>query len=251
MKTKCTPHVFGPDGRCQKCHKRRRGRPVNSKPAPAEPKADALPAAMPSLRPELPRAGDSQAARTARLQSLFAPPPPIVVAPSEPEPEPEPAPAPEPEPEPVENTIPIARHDWKWAAAIATEAVDVGSGWAIGAWTDLQPLEASEASRKRFAETLGTFGAQRLGDLEVPTWIVLVICLVALIASKVIGAPKKETRTVPTVPPVGAPTVDASPPDVATDAGKHVTLPLPLPPPPLKQPIVDDAGSVQNVQVGF
>jgi hypothetical protein len=254
---KCTTHTFGADGRCSKCRKRRPGRPKNSQHRPTIPRGDtvtdspaepALPVVSQSEPADPSRVGNVAEDRAARLRSMFAPPPP-------PPPPPEPKPEPEAEPQPApERTIGISGHDWQWVASTVTEGVDVVAGWGISRWSDLEPLEASESSRERFAKTLATFGKQRLGDLEVPTWIVLLICLVALIVSKIVGAPRKtEVLPKPTprttaapAPPVPAQAAATEAQESASAAGNPV-----MPSPVTIAALVADGGSAEGAHNGF
>jgi hypothetical protein len=249
---KCKSHNFAAGGKCQWCGKRKPGRPKNSHPAKdvvsgpaAAPTTD--PGAAPGSGALPPPAADCKAAvsavaaeREARLRSLFAPPPEVHVIHDEPEPE-------------RKTTVRGEKEDWAWVAGVATEGIDVASGWATSAWSDLEPMEASASSRKRFAGKLGVFAEQRLGAVEVPTWIVLVICLVALVASKIVGAPKKAEMATkrkpaaPAVPSVPAPTVATSTP-VAAAVAASIATPIPPQPKPLT---TDGGGSVDDVQSGF
>ena len=248
---KCSVHSFATDGKCSRCGKRRPGRPRNRAgiiPSPAA-SAPARVGEDPSPTVDSPPVADSlradRAERSERLRSLFAPPPEVRVVHDEPEPEPEPK---------RKTTVKGDTEDWAWVAGAATEGIDVAAGWAIGAWSDLEPMEASASSRKRFAGKLGVFAEQRLGAVEVPTWIVLVICLVALIASKVVGAPRKaeadamKKPAAPAAPPAPAPIVATSIPVAAPVAANTAT---PIPPQP-KQPLTTEgAGNVYDAQSGF
>jgi hypothetical protein len=251
---KCKAHVFGASGKCRQCGKRRPGRPKSaakvvgdSGPA-AAPMADPVAAPEPATLP--PPAADYEAAarvlsaeREARLRSLFAPPPEVHVVHEKPDPEPE-----------RKTTVKGEKEDWTWVAGVATEGIDVATGWAIGAWSDLEPMEASASSRRRFASKLGVFAEQRLGAVEVPTWIVLVICLVALVMSKIIGAPKKseakeaERASVPAAPPVPVPTAAPSVPVAAAVVASAETS---SPVQPIARPVIDGGGSAQDAQSGF
>ena len=251
---KCKVHVFGASGKCRQCGKRRPGRPrriaktINDSGPAAAPVADPVAAPEPIILP--PPAADYEATarvlaaeREARLRSLFAPPPEVHVVHDKPDPEPE-----------RKTTVKGEKEDWTWVAGVATEGIDVATGWAIGAWSDLEPMEASASSRRRFASKLGVFAEQRLGAVEVPTWIVLVICLVALIMSKIIGAPKKseakeaERASAPAAPPVPVPTAAPSVPVVAAVAGKVETRDQAQ---PIVQATIAGDGNAQDVQSGF
>ena len=261
---KCS-HRFSAAGTCTACGKRKPGRPrkaILSQPAKSGPSTagtepiEALPAAPPAGSAGQPSTARDIPDRVARLRQMFAPPPPVVAAPpAEPEPEPEPEP---------ERTIALDRYDWQWAASTATEGTDVGSGWLIERWSNLQPLEASESSRKKFSATLAKFGEQRLGKVEVPTWIVLLICLVAMVLSKVIGAPAKRDRVAAeallkaslakSARPGSAPAAASAGPDVASGAGSVAT---PAQPPQVSMPStpiasqITGAGSAEGAPNGF
>jgi len=125
-------------------------------------------------------------------------------------------------------------------------------------------LEASESSRRRFRTKLEQFGEQRFGHCEVPTWLVLIICLVALIISKLIGAPLKSEiaaaraaraakgsavpTTAPAAPSATAPTAAPTAPDVATVAASPANA-LPFQPPAQQQ--IAENGSALDAPLGF
>jgi hypothetical protein len=69
--------------------------------------------------------------------------------------------------------------------------VDVAAGAAINAWTDREPNDVGETEREEFEQAVEDYGDESLGKVEAPAWIVLVICLIALILSKYIGAARK------------------------------------------------------------
>jgi hypothetical protein len=114
-------------------------------------------------------------------------------------------------------------------------------------------MEASASSRKRFAEKLGVFAEQRLGAVEVPTWIVLLICLVALVASKVVGAPKKAEKlaaapTASTAPSASAPTAAMPIADSVPVAASPAIVPLPQ---PSRQPTIVGDGNAESALLGY
>lgn len=246
-------HSLDVTGTCSNCGRRRPRGPCKVLPAQhngpvstagGNGSGEALPAVAPIGPTDLPPSGSVD--RLERLRSMFAPPPPVVV----PRPEPE---EPEPEPEP-KRTVGLRKHDWQWVASTATEGIDVAAGWAIDRWSDLQPLEASESSRKKFSETLAVFGEQRLGKLEVPTWIVLIICLIAMLVSKIVGAPRKasiaaeKVRSAPLVQAEPVVAADSSAPADASAADKPETPP---PSKPTIQPPTIGDGSAEDVPNGF
>jgi hypothetical protein len=269
---KCKSHKFAADGRCSTCGKRRPGRPKRSLRSPkesekttvADPAEQTLPAAPPAEPDRPPSAGTSEHAdRINRMRAMFVPAPAPAPPATEAEGDPVPIAKQEPEPE-AKRTIPLKTYDWKWASLMTTEGIDVGAGWAIGRWSDLQPLEASESSRKRFAETLAVFGEQRLGKVEAPTWIVLVICLISLVISKIVDAPSKaeilaakarEVRPVTAAPPASASPAATSGQGAASGADNPASPPpasIPFVPQIVRPPMADDNdGSAPNAPIGF
>jgi len=239
---KCS-HAFGVSGLCSKCGKRKPGRPraALKKTAPLRAATDPPSQPAPGSSPLPPQPPSLSDARSARLASLFSPPaPPAPLAAAE---------AAGDEPPAPEKRSRKSRVGWQWISKRASTAVDVGAGAAIDRWTDREPNECGEVERDEFETALAEWGEDSFGKVEAPTWIVLLLALIFLIASKWVGAPRKpkqepKAEPKPTAP---APVAAILVPDAASVADTGETEAK------ISEPslLTEGAGNVDVAEIGF
>jgi hypothetical protein len=132
--------------------------------------------------------------------------------------------------------------------------VDVAAGAAINAWTDREPNDAGETEREEFEQAVEDYGEELLGKVEAPAWIVLVICLIALILSKYIGAVRRKPKPEPKLAPKPEPkpaapalAVDILAPDAASVADTGETEAK------ISEPslLTEGTGNVNVAEIGF
>jgi len=242
---KCS-HAFGVSGLCSKCGKRKPGRPRAALKKTAPLRAATDPPSQPALGssplpPQPPSLSDARSARLASLFSPPAPPAPLAAAAGD-----EP-PAPEPKRKRKGSV------GWPWIARRCSQVVDVAAGAAINAWTDREPNDAGETEREEFEQAVEDYGQESLGKVEAPAWIVLLICLIALILSKYIGAarkPKPEPKPAPkpepkpAAPALAADTLVPGAASVADTGETEAKISEP-------SLLTEGAGNVDVAEIGF
>jgi hypothetical protein len=132
------------------------------------------------------------------------------------------------------------------------------AGAAIERWTDREPNDAGEVEREEFETALADWGEESLGKVEAPAWIVLLLALVFLVASKYVGAarrppkPEPAAKPIPAKPPTPPPASVVATPGQGAVTDATVGETVPTVPTILDFPDGEKGdGNAQDAEIGF